>query len=119
MRPLTGVVIKDLGRTLEIKLESGLVIETRKSKNLRLYDPVLVNYDFTRMSVVSVYKESDYDAGELDSSEEVRIPNEEKLGIIEDHFRLGALNPVFEGLVGGSDWAEFASWDDDDELSHQ
>lgn len=53
MRPLRGVVLKG-GPILEIKIESGLIINCENSKNLECGDVVHILYDFTRNQVSSI-----------------------------------------------------------------
>lgn len=53
MRPLRGVVLRG-GLTLEIKIESGLIINYENTKNLECGDVVHVMYDFTKNQVASI-----------------------------------------------------------------
>ena len=53
MRPLRGVVLRG-GPALEIKIESGLIINCENSKNMECGDVVYVMYDFTKNKVASI-----------------------------------------------------------------
>jgi len=53
MAAIKGVVTR-AGRTLAVRLESGLCVETTNDYGFGKYDRVLVRYDFTRAEVVGV-----------------------------------------------------------------
>jgi len=85
MRPLYGVVTRG-GRTLTIRLESGLVVTATNSGGYSKYDQVAVFYDYTRSLVVRMEA---YDPDEVvkeftDESDTAVLADEDEIEILPE-----------------------------------
>ena len=103
MRPLKGIVVKVRKGYMEIELESGNTITTKKVSGLTRGSKVDVLYDFTRNRVRDVWLENHRPVVSLPEELEEEVKEEEE----GDR---GFSSPVFNGAEEPS-WVAFAGDD--------